>query len=230
MPKVKSYHLKATARIPNSHLPLLHYPGFWAPAKVDAGKVYDEFEHNGWEVQWIYRYGSTQPSHYHSTAHECMAVLSGQATIRFGAADISSDLEDNTYGTGFEDGGVEVHVTAGDVFVIPAGVAHKTFNTTPAADFSLLTPGQGSGIEAEDQRQAVAGIVLDGFTMLGAYPTGSKWDFQTGVEAQQPTWSNVWSTPLPKKDPVVGTSSEGLCGLWQCATTTPRTTANDHAG
>lgn len=213
MPKVKIYNLKPTTRIPNSHLPLIHYPGYFGA--VDAGKVFDTFEHNGWTVQWINRYASSQPSHYHSTAHECMAILSGQAVIRFGVADTSSDLEENTYGNAFESGGVEVHVTAGDVFVIPAGVAHKTYDTNPKADFSLLTPGKGSGVEADDRRAAVSSVKLSGFTMLGAYPEDTFWDFKTGSPAERSAWNGIWAIARPEQDPVLGKSPEGICGLWQ---------------
>ncbi|KAK3092216.1 hypothetical protein LTR53_019624, partial [Teratosphaeriaceae sp. CCFEE 6253] len=122
MPEVKAYPLPPTALIPNSPYPLLHYPGLLA-AKADcnAAKVYDLMTSNGWDFQWIYRYGPTQASHYHSTAHECMAVLSGSATIRFGVADTSNDMEASTFGDAHEAGGVEVHAEKGDVFLIPAG-------------------------------------------------------------------------------------------------------------
>lgn len=116
------------------------------------------FTQNGWDVQWIFRYGQTQLSHYHSKAHECMAVLSGTARIRFGVADTLEDLDQNTYGSAWENGGIEVAAEAGDVLIIPAGVAHKTYDTKPEAEFKLLTPGTGHGIEAEDPKEALAGI------------------------------------------------------------------------
>lgn len=215
MAEVKKYFLPPTALIPNSPRPLLHYPGFFkAGPDFDACKAYDEFTKNGWQVQWIFRYGSTQKSHYHSQVHECMTVLTGSATIRFGVADTDADMEENTHGSGKENGGVEVEAHAGDVFVIPAGVAHKTFDTSPVAEFKLLTPGQGHGIAADDAREALSRIDLSGFTMLGAYPTdGSNWDFVERDEDHS-KWQETWSVPRPELDPVLGDSSTGICGQW----------------
>lgn len=135
-----------------------------------------------------------------------MAVLSGTARIRFGVADTSEDLSENTYGSSWEDGGIEVEGEAGDVFIIPAGVAHKTYDTRPEAEFKLLTPGTGHGIEAEDPKKALAGIKLSGYTMMGAY-NGGDWDFvKRGGEFEK-----VWSVPKPSYDPVFGDSNQGLC-------------------
>jgi uncharacterized protein YjlB len=72
---------------------------------------------------------SNATAHYHSKAHECMAVLSGTARIRAGVAHTSEDLNENTYGPSWEEGGAEVQGEADDVFIILAGVAHKTYNT-----------------------------------------------------------------------------------------------------
>lgn len=213
--KVKTYLLKPTERIPNSPYPLLHYPGYFDADAGIAQAAFDTFNSNGWQTQWIYRYGHTQAAHYHSTAHECMAVLSGHAIIRFGVADISPDLEENTEGLQHETGGVEVHVSAGDVFVIPAGVSHKTYGTEPKAEFALLSRGDGSSIEDANPRESVASTRLDGFTMLGAYPTGSHWDFQTNGTEQKALWGRVWGIARPPSDPLLGDSAEGLCGLWQ---------------
>ena len=104
---------------------------------------------------------------------------------------------------------------AGDAFVIPAGVSHKTHNTTPAAPFSLLTPGYGRGIVAEDKKAALAQIELSGFTMIGAYPKNcGNWDFSVGGEDEK-NLSSVWNVSKPDKDPLLGGLSEGLVGLWK---------------
>lgn len=195
MVEVKKYHLPPTSLIPNSPQPILHYPGFIPEQeRGHAEKVYARFTENGWQTQWIFRYGPSQSSHYHSTAHECMAVLTGSATIRFGVADTATDLDENTHGCGKEDGGVEVHANAGDVFVIPAGVAHKTFDPSAGSTFALMMPGDGHSIQAEDPRATISNVELSGFTMLGAYPIGSLgffcgrrkcWWFRTGVVSCQ---------------------------------------------
>jgi len=219
MVQVEQYHLHPTDLIPNSPRPLLHYKNV-LPKDPSTGhcspvEVWNMFTKNGWDVQWIFRYGPTQRSHYHSRAHECMAVLSGTATIRFGVGDTSDDLDANTHGDAWEkeSGGVEVHAQAGDVFVIPAGVAHKTYHTKPAAEFALLTPGRGHGIETAngaDKREALADIQLSGYTMMGAY-SGGEWDFVTaGGEFEK-----VWAVPKPKRDPVFGAASEGLVATWR---------------
>ncbi|KAM3417599.1 hypothetical protein BST61_g5835 [Cercospora zeina] len=223
MVQVKTYHLPPTSLIPNSPYPLLHYPGLLTkkhpsnPSAYDPSTIYQVFRSNGWQVQWIFRYGHTQESHYHSAAHECMAVLSGSATIRFGVADTSSDLEANTHGEAWEEGGLEVHAKAGDVFVLPAGLAHKTHDTKPEAQFDLLTPGRDADWvgKVADPSEVLKGIKLEGFTMLGAYPVGSSWDFAVGQEDDGKHFRDVWNVPKPERDPVLGTSREGLAGLWK---------------
>ncbi|EXJ82094.1 hypothetical protein A1O1_08163 [Capronia coronata CBS 617.96] len=211
--QVTQYRLPPTALMPNSPYPLLHYRGLEIEPK--ASKFYDLFSQNGWRVQWIYRYGETQRSHYHSSAHECMVVLSGTATIRFGVGDTSLDMDDNTYGPAREQGGVEIEARPGDVFLLPAGTAHKTYNTSPRADFTLLSPGDGHGIDAQDPRAALDQVPLSGFTMLGAYPEGSSsWDSLKGGEKNFDEFRSVWTVPKPERDPVLDTSPQGLMGLW----------------
>jgi uncharacterized protein YjlB len=214
MVEVKKYHLPPTALIPNSPRPLLHYPGILSSADSITTAAYDSFSNNGWQVQWIFRYGKTQASHYHSATHECMAVLSGTATIRFGVADTVSDLDESTYGSGQEGGGLQVEARAGDVFIIPAGIAHKTFDAQPSEEFKLLTPGNGHDIAATDVRGALENLELSGFTMLGAYPVGGHWDFATGGE-NVGNYAPVWEVPKPENDPVLGKDKAGLVGQWE---------------
>lgn len=240
------YYILPTALIPNSPRPLLHYKnvlpivgrdeeGF---GRVDPVAGHALFRKNRWNVAWIYRYGATQYSHFHPTVHECMVVLSGRATIRFGAGDISEDLEENTHGNAWEkgdvvtpddprgaavipggrpgvfvvpSGGVTLEAKAGDVFVIPAGVAHKTHNTQPEAPFKLMSPGGGHGFGLSDEEMpaALASIPLSGFTMLGAY-ISTDWD----SAIRGGNFEASWAVPRPATDPVFGTSPEGLCGTW----------------
>jgi len=231
MVEVVPYHLPPTDLIPNSPHPLLHYKGLLArnnaasPNAV-ATQAHELFVTNGWQAHWIYRYGPTQRSHYHSRAHECMIVLCGSATVRFGVADTGSDSEDleaSTHGTAREAGGIEVEANAGDVFVLPAGTAHKTFDTVPNAEFALLTPGHGHGIEVADGvvgdasqiRRVLKDLSIDGFAMLGAYPIdGSEWDFATGGD-DVGAFDKVWAVKKPAKDPVLGNAPEGIEGMWQ---------------
>ena len=216
MVEVKEYYLPPTDLVPNSPQPLLHYTGLQMPTPVGkASDYHDLFQGNGWRVQWIFRYGPTQRSHFHSNVHECMAVLSGSATIRFGVADTSPDLDANTAGPAREDGGVEIEARAGDVFLLPAGTAHKTFNTSPQAEFSLLTPGGARRIAADDVRTTLDNVQLSGFTMIGAYPeNNSEWDSLRGGE-RAGEYEKVWAVARPDLDPVLGKSEDGICGLWK---------------
>lgn len=218
MPETKTYRLPPTPLIPNSPRPLIHYRNLF-PSEQDRTPttLHHKFASNGWSSQWIWRYGKDQTAHYHSAAHECMVVLTGSARIRFGVADVhssgnddASSPEDST-DTVSEEGGVEVEANAGDVFILPAGTAHKTFNTLPEASLKLLTPGNGHAVDVEGLEKA--GSELEGFTMMGAYPVGSEWDFSVGGESEG-VYQRVWEVAKPERDPILGDGEEGLCGLW----------------
>jgi uncharacterized protein YjlB len=146
-----------------------------------------------------------------------MVVLTGSARIRFGVADVDSSGNNNASSpdgsdnTTSEEGGIEVNANAGDVFILPAGTAHKTFNTLPEASLKLLTPGNGHAVDLEGLEKA--GSELEGFTMMGAYPVGSEWDFSVGGESEG-VYQRVWKVAKPERDPVLGEVDEGLCGLW----------------
>ena len=133
-------------------------------------------------------------------------------------ADTSPDMPKNTHGSVWEEeGGVLLEAEAGDVFVIPVGVAHKTHNTKHQAEFALMSPGTGHRIEAEDPKKALSEIKLDGFTMMGAY-NGGDWDFiATGGDFER-----VWAVPKPKLDPVFGRADKGLCKSWHGSTQAAR--------
>ncbi|KAH6984285.1 hypothetical protein BKA56DRAFT_630755 [Ilyonectria sp. MPI-CAGE-AT-0026] len=211
MVEIREYFLHPTDLVPNSPQLLLHYknvlprnpdkPGIFS--QVDT---YDLFEKHGWQVQWLVRYGQTQLSHFHSKAHEVMAVLSGHATIRFGVADTSEDMEENTYGSAYEQGGIELKAVAGDI----SGVAHKTYDPRPETSFERLTKGDGHSLVGDNPREDLGKIELSGFTMMGAY-NGGQWDFvQSGGDYEQ-----IWALSKPELDPVLGDSEEGLRRLWR---------------
>jgi uncharacterized protein YjlB len=220
MVQIKTYHLAPTALIPNSPYPLVHYQELLprsTPANDMATGFYDLLAANQWSPQWIFRYGRTQRSHYHSLTHECMIVLTGEATVRFGVADTDpDDMEANTFGGAAEPGGLELRASPGDVFVIPVGVAHKTFAAEPAAGFELLTPGDGHDFPPPAEARALLrDLPLDGFTMMGAYPSDSQgWDSAVGGEGAA-VYAKVWSTPPPNLDPVLGNSPQGITKTWK---------------
>ena len=90
----------------NGALPLLVYPGAFGGEGGDPDAIEARFAANGWPPAW--RFGVFDFHHYHSTAHEALGVFAGSARLQFGGPQ-----------------GVEVTAGAGDVIVIPAGVAHK---------------------------------------------------------------------------------------------------------
>ncbi|KAF2645838.1 hypothetical protein P280DRAFT_130413 [Massarina eburnea CBS 473.64] len=222
--EVRTYTIKPTPLMPNSPHVLIHYPGLLR-SKIEnpsfnPADLYDLYASNGWESQWVARYGPTQPSHYHSAAHEAMTVISGEgATLRFGVADTSDDDEEHTHGKGYEDGGVEVQARKGDVFILPAGVAHKTYDPKPdAPSLAFHQCKDENGVVIRDPAKArkfFEGIELgEHFQMMGSYPFENDWDFAVGGQ-HRGRERQVWAVPKPKRDPVLGESTEGLCGLWK---------------
>lgn len=227
---VRSYTLPPTAQIPNSPIPLLHYPGLLKETVTSPTftptQLLDLYAKNGWQTQWIAKYGPDIQSHYHSTTHEAMTVISGVgATIRFGVAD-APGWQAGAYAPGErgeqgEGGGIEIEARIGDVFIIPAGVAHKTFAPQPESrELAFHQPEDIAGGRAaevnekieEERRRFFERVPTQGeFMMMGAYPYGGVWDFKIGGERGR---EHVWTVPLPELDPVLGDSKEGLVGLW----------------
>jgi uncharacterized protein YjlB len=90
----------------NSHLPVLIYRRALDPSTKDLGKTFEAlFERNAWPPQWrdsIFDY-----HHFHSTAHEVLAVISGRADVIVGGP-----------------GGEVIAIEPGDVVLLPAGTGH----------------------------------------------------------------------------------------------------------
>jgi len=160
------YRFEDDGIFPNSKLPLLVYPKVVAAVDVSPADWFERlFGANGWPPAW--RDGIYPFDHYHSTAHEVLGVCRGQATVAMGGP-----------------GGIMLDVSAGDVVVIPAGVAHKR------------------------------GAASADFLVLGAYPSGQRWDMHDGRPGERPgTDHNIRRVPLPPADPVVGIAG-GLTHLW----------------
>lgn len=111
---MKTFMFKDDGTIPNNpRLPLLVYE--------EAFKSKDSFEVNllnhGWSGTWVN--GVYNYHHYHSTSHEVLGVISGQAEVLFGG-----------------ENGTSVSVNQGDVVVIPAGVGHKCIEKS--SDFQVM--------------------------------------------------------------------------------------------
>ncbi len=116
-PEVVCYYFEDDGRFPNNaDLPVIVYKAF-PPGQRDVATIEKLFKRNHWENAW--RNGVYSYHHYHSTAHEVLAIYAGSISLQLG--------------------GQEGHVVAlqkGDVVVIPAGVAHK--NVACSTDFKCL--------------------------------------------------------------------------------------------
>ena len=147
-----------------------------------------------------------------------MVVLSGAGRVRFGVADISPESSDKIQDPsqeGHEDGGIELKAQVGDVFVLPAGVAHKSFDPKATLELKRLTPCDPHNVDDDEMKQSLEDVELSGFTMIGAYPRGGNdWDFATGGESNG-DYERVWSVTKPENDPVLGKAVEGICKEWR---------------
>jgi uncharacterized protein YjlB len=125
-PELAVHLLEDDGSIPNNKkLPLLVYQGALAlPGQNSAATVESLFRANNWGGAW--RNGIYSFHHYHSTAHEVLAVCRGAARVQLGG----------------EQGPI-FSVKPGDVILIPAGVGHK--NLGADSDFLVVgayPPGQ----------------------------------------------------------------------------------------
>lgn len=161
--EVRSIVLKDDGTFPNNPRPLLLYLQAVPP---DPAGIERLFNVNEWPCAW--RNGVYSYHHYHSTAHEALGAYSGSATIRFGGP-----------------GGTTATIRAGDVAVIPAGVAHRCLESS--SDFRIV----------------------------GAYPRGQRWDMCYGEAGERPKVDhNISAVPDPQTDPVQG-SGGALPRLWR---------------
>jgi|SRR6185437_5593107 uncharacterized protein YjlB len=150
---------------PNSRLPLLLYRSAIAPEETNPEAMERLFAGNDWPPQW--RSGIYPFHHYHSTSHEVLGIARGSARLMLGGPE-----------------GRELSVSAGDVVVIPAGVAHRRLASS--ADFLVV----------------------------GGYPPGMDWDLLKGEPGDRPKADrNIEAVPKPKGDPVWG-SAGGLATAW----------------
>ena len=158
--------LPDTGAFPNSRYPALVYRKVLAHGGDLATGFEQLFESNGWAGSW--RNGLYRTHHYHSTAHEVLGVYRGKVSVRLGGPT-----------------GPVIELQAGDVAILPAGVAHKNENQS------------------------------DDFAVVGAYPAGTSADLQYGKPAERPsTDGNIAKVPLPKRDPVAGQAG-ALLRLWR---------------
>src|SRR3954452_7353814 len=155
-PRVETYRLADDGTVPNNPLPLVLSRG---ALKADGDRppaCERMFERHGWPGAW--RNGIHGHHHYHSTAHEVLGIARGNARVRLGG-----------------ESGQSVELRAGDVVVIPAGVAHK--------------------------REAASGDLL----VIGSYPRGQTPDTcRAEPDRHDRAAANIAAVKLPASDPVTG--------------------------
>jgi uncharacterized protein YjlB len=109
----KTFLLQDDGRIPNNpHLPLIVYEGALQFLDHDPAAACEViFTANHWGSSW--RNGIYSFHHYHSTAHEVLAIARGTVRVHLGG-----------------ESGPKIGVQQGDVVVIPAGVGHKNLGAS----------------------------------------------------------------------------------------------------
>ena len=158
-PKIEGYRFADDGRVPNNpRLPLIVYRGALKTGGDAAASCVALFHRNGWTGAW--QNGVYSHHHYHSSAHEVLGIAAGWVRVRLGG-----------------ESGQTVELRAGDVVVIPAGVAHKNEGKSP----DLL--------------------------VVGAYPRGQSPDMcRPGAADHAWAVPQIAAVPLPTGDPVHGPS------------------------
>lgn len=163
------YVFEGDGSFPNSRLPALVYRNA-LPADADA--MIRAFAANGWSNAWVN--GIFSYHHFHSIAHEVLGITDGEVRVALGGP-----------------GGGAVTLAAGDVVVVPAGVAHRNLG--------------------QSERLAV----------VGAYPGGAAWDVRRGAPGEYDAAAAAAASVSPfVTDPVIG-GDGALRTLWAQATSDP---------
>jgi uncharacterized protein YjlB len=102
-PRPDTLHFDGDEAIPNSALPVLVYRGLQVAG--DPAGAERVFAANNWRGAW--RNGIYSFHHFHSTAHEVLAIVAGRASVTLGGP-----------------AGETFEVSRGDVLVLPAGTGH----------------------------------------------------------------------------------------------------------
>lgn len=144
-------------RFPNNgSLPLVIITAALDPGTINPEKFERTFTQNGWPAAW--RNGLYDFHHYHSSAHEVLGVYEGWVEARFGGPN-----------------GETFKAEAGDIIIIPAGVAHC--NMDQSKDFHVV----------------------------GGYPAGQEYDMKDGKDGERPgADETIANVTKPLSDPVYG--------------------------
>lgn len=104
--RIETLEFRANGWVPNNpRLPVVLIRGALEGATADDG-VHALYHANGWGGVWTWSVYAFH--HYHSNAHEALAVAQGEARLMLGGPE-----------------GSEVAVAAGDLVVLPAGTGHR---------------------------------------------------------------------------------------------------------
>lgn len=107
-----AFRLNEDGNFPNNkRLPVLLYHDVLKSKDNLAWQFESLIAGNGWSGAW--RNGIFGYHHYHSNAHEMLAVYSGSVTVQLGGPN-----------------GKIFDLSAGDVVVLPAGTAHKRLSSS----------------------------------------------------------------------------------------------------
>jgi uncharacterized protein YjlB len=168
-PIIEHYLFADNGDAPNNpRLPLIVYRGVLETGGDAPASCAALFDRNGWTGAW--KNGVYTHHHYHSSAHEVLGISAGWVRVRLGG-----------------ENGQTVELRAGDVVVIPAGVAHKNEGASP----DLL--------------------------VVGAYPRGQTPDMRSpGTTDPARALPRIAAVPLPEGDPVYGISGP-LLERWRAA-------------
>ena len=158
----ETYTFVSDGRFPNSRLPVLVYR---RALIADAQVMTQAFATNGWSNAWLD--GIFPYHHFHSIAHEVLGIAEGEVQVALGGPS-----------------GRTVVLAAGDVVVIPAGVAHRNV-------------GQSHNL-----------------AVVGAYPGGADYDIKRGEPAEYVAAMRASAAVSPSvADPVAGDDGP-LRALW----------------
>lgn len=108
---VETHRFDGDDRFPNSRLPVVIYR---QAIPADTGEVEAILRRNRWAAAWRADIGFYPFDHFHSNAHELVAIMAGEAHGRLGGP-----------------GNGTVVLRAGDAVLIPAGVCHFGVYSSP---------------------------------------------------------------------------------------------------
>lgn len=151
------YYFDDDGITPNNSLPVLIYKNVFSQIKEDlAANLEKIFQQNNWTGNW--RDIILDKDHYHSSSHEVLGISKGSVDLQLGGAN-----------------GKQFLVSAGDVLILPAGVAHSSLS------------------DRQD------------YEVIGGYPEGRSWDMiYCEPEKYQKAKIEIEKLPLPKTDPLFG--------------------------